>query len=530
MKILQAIITVVSVIVIALFTFNKLDTAPYDKKLVIALITAVYGAIIFFLNMKKKPIDWEALAEIRQNDQELIAFQRKTIEELKQQIKRKNQSKWENVVNKLLAKGKLQEAIDSIDTNTKDEEAAQKHIRKAQLLIVANNFPEAEAHYKQAADIFPSPDNNFIVAKFFQDLNRFKEAEDYYTRCLDQVTSPEDRATVLNNLGNVQSNLVDKYVQAEASITEALQIYKELAETNPQTYLPDVAMIYNNLGVLYERNNYYEDAEESYKEALLIYKKLVTTNPQTYQPDIAMIYNNLGVLYERNNYYEDAEESYKEALPIYKKLVTTNPQTYQPKVADILSNLGVLQARTNNYIHDAEAFFTDALQIYEELARKNRQAYLPDVATILNNLGNLYRNTNNYAQAEASYNRALKIRKDLVRTNSQAYLPDVAQTLNNLGNLQADNHDYDQAEKSYKEALQIRRKLAKKNRQAYLLDVAQTLVNLSILYQDGTPNKAKSIQCAKSAIKILKNYNDTPRMQELLGKANDVIDYWKGQN
>ncbi|GHV48782.1 hypothetical protein FACS1894181_05540 [Bacteroidia bacterium] len=154
-------------------------------------------------------------------------------------------------MNKLLQKGKLQEAIDSIDTNVEYEEAAKKLIFKAQLYIANFQFDEAEAHYKQAADIFPSYENYGTAGNFFYRLNRFKEAEDYYARSLKQATSPEERAGVLNNLGNVQCYL-NEHAQAEASYTEALKIYRELAGKNPQAYLPDVATTLVNLSLFYK--------------------------------------------------------------------------------------------------------------------------------------------------------------------------------------------------------------------------------------------------------------------------------------
>jgi hypothetical protein len=91
-------------------------------------------------------------------------------------------------------------------------------------------------------------------------------------------------------------------------------------------------------------------------------------------------------------------------------------------------------------------------------------------------------------------------------------------------------NNYASAEASYTEALQIQRDLAAKNLQAYFLDAAMTLISLSELYLYGIPNKTKSLQYAKEAIEALNRCNDTPWVQMALGKANDVIDYWKGEN
>ena len=55
-------------------------------------------------------------------------------------------------------------------------------------------------------------------------------------------------AMTLNNLGNSQSDK-NEFEVALGVIQEALEIYRKLAQANHQTYLPDVAMTLNNLGI-----------------------------------------------------------------------------------------------------------------------------------------------------------------------------------------------------------------------------------------------------------------------------------------
>jgi len=495
---------------------------------------------------------------------------KKTVSNLEEELARKDLPAWEQVVKTHLEKGELQKAIESINTDASDEEAAQKHIRKAQLYIANFQFTEAEQHYLQAAAIFPSYGNNLTVADFYYDLNKFHEAIAYYQKCLNFTTSPKKRADVMNNMGNAQWNN-NAYPAAEASYQEALKIYKELAAKNPDAYLPDVAMTLNNLGVLYWNQNKYPAAEASYQEALKIRRELAAKNPDAYLPDVAMTLNNLGGLYQNQNKYPAAEASYQEALKIYKELAAKNPDAYLPGVAATLNNLGVLQKDQNKY-PAAEASYQEALKIRRELAAKNPDAFLPDVAMTLNNLGNLQKNQNKYPAAEASYQEALKtlrelaaknpdaylpyvattlnnlgvlyddqnkypaaeasyqealkIYKELAAKNPDAYLPDVAMTLNNLGNLQSDQNEYPAAEASYQEALKIRRELAAKNPDAYLPNVACTSVNLSMFYQDNVPDQKLSLQYANETIEAVGKCNPTPDVQDSFDRAKRVIEAW----
>ena len=71
---------------------------------------------------------------------------------------------------------------------------------------------------------------------------------------------------------------------AEQGYQEALQIRRELARANPQTYLPDVAMTLINLGIFYLES--YPDQAKSLDclaEALRILKPLTAKLPYTQQ-------------------------------------------------------------------------------------------------------------------------------------------------------------------------------------------------------------------------------------------------------
>ncbi|MCQ2337729.1 MAG: tetratricopeptide repeat protein [Paludibacteraceae bacterium] len=329
----------------------------------------------------------------------------------------------------------------------------------------------------------------FEYAKFLQEENQFHLAEQPYTEALEirrelAATNPSaylpDVAATLNNLGNLHSDN-NRYEEAEEEYKEALGIYRELAKTNPSAYRPDVAGTLNNLGVLHWNNNKYEEAEKEYKEALEIRRELAKTNPSAYRPDVAMTLNNLGILHRNNNRYEEAEKEYKEALGIYRELAAANPSAYLPDVAMTLNNLGVLHQINNRY-EEAEKEYKEALGIRRELAVTNPSAYRPNVAGTLNNLGILHSDNNRYEEAEEEYEEALGIYRELAAANTAAYRPYVATTLNNLGILHWNNNRYEEAEEEYKEALEIRRELAKEAPSVYKDGLAYSLCSLAIIH------------------------------------------------
>jgi tetratricopeptide (TPR) repeat protein len=104
-------------------------------------------------------------------------------------------------------------------------------------------------------------------------------------------------ATTLNNLAILHSEQ-NNNDEALKEYEEALQIYRALAETNPNTYMPDVAMTLNNLAVLHKNQNNNDEALKEYEEALQIRYSFAESNPQVYKIDIAQSNYNLAILYQ----------------------------------------------------------------------------------------------------------------------------------------------------------------------------------------------------------------------------------------
>ncbi|MDE2216744.1 MAG: tetratricopeptide repeat protein, partial [Planctomycetota bacterium] len=150
-------------------------------------------------------------------------------------------------------------------------------------------------------------------------------------------------AMTLNNLGILQKSK-NEFEDALKSYKEALEIRRKLAQSNPQTYLPDVAMTLNNLGILQKSKNEFEDALKSYKEALEIRRKLAQSNPQTYLPNVAMTLINLSIFYQKGQPDKDVSVQYAmEALKILTPFLEGAPYTqqYAQRARQVLQDWGV---------------------------------------------------------------------------------------------------------------------------------------------------------------------------------------------
>ena len=95
-----------------------------------------------------------------------------------------------------------------------------------------------------------------------------------------------------------------------------MKTYRELAQKDPQTFLPEVALTLNNLGILDSTQNRIKEARNEYQEALKTYRELAQKNPETYLPDVAMTLNNLGILDRDQNRIAEARKERRVAQKI----------------------------------------------------------------------------------------------------------------------------------------------------------------------------------------------------------------------
>ena len=320
------------------------------------------------------------------------------------------------------------------------------------------------------------------LADFLAKQNQIHEAIYYYEKALSFAKTSELEAAFLHNLGT-QYFTNGMMTQSEATYENALKIYRQLAEKNPDAFLPDVAMTLTNLGNYYHGNQKTTQSEVAYEEALKTYRQLVEKNPELFLPDLATALTNRGNYYHDNQKIPQAETVYNEAMKIYRQLADNNPDAFLPHVATILNNLGGLYYR-NQKMLQADSVYAEALSINRQLAEDNPDAFLPDLAMTLNNFGAFLTGKGKFAQADSIYAEALKIYRQLVEKNPDAFLPDLAMILNNLGVFYRRNQQIRQAELVYAEALKIRRQLVEKNLNAFLPDLAMTLNNLGVFYSD----------------------------------------------
>src|SRR5260221_559146 len=121
----------------------------------------------------------------------------------------------------------------------------------------------------------------------------------------------------------------------------------------------------NNLGILDSDKNRMKDARKKYEEALKIYRELAQKDPEIYLPYVATMLNNLGILDSAGNRMKEARKENEEALKTFRELAQKNPETYLPYVAATLNNVGMLDRDQNR--------IAEGLKKYDEPRKTDKE-------------------------------------------------------------------------------------------------------------------------------------------------------------
>ena len=343
----------------------------------------------------------------------------------------------------------------------RQHESEQKKVHEENLEILMNEFLD-KTKTVMTNTLFSIPERFSIACEAYEEAKSI--AREIY---LDE----EKLANILFDYAYLKADFTRMH-EAVQLYVEALRIYRQLAESNPDAYMPDVAMSLNNLANLHRALGRYVEAEKNYVEALQIYRQLAESNPDAYMPRVATSLNNLAILQSELGRYVEAEENYVESLRICRQLAESNPDAYMPDVATSLNNLANLQSDLGRYV-EAEKNHVEALRICRQLAESNPDAYMPRVATSLNNLAILQSELGRYVEAEENYVEALRIRRQLAESSPDAYMPDVAMTLWNLACLKSKQKKYEEEKEIWIEALEVHEWLEQHCERSYAERISQ---------------------------------------------------------
>ena len=171
-----------------------------------------------------------------------------------------------------------------------------------------------------------------------------------------EITRPTDGSPEIDRATYASRRLsLSRYLAASGRRDEALQaaqeattLYRTLAQHNPATHPPKLAMSLNNLANRLDDNGQQREALKTAQEAVTIRRNLAEHNPAAHTPNLASSLNNLAIYLDSNGQQREALQTAQEAVTIRRNLAEHNPGAHTPALASSLKTYANVLERSGN--------------------------------------------------------------------------------------------------------------------------------------------------------------------------------------
>lgn len=283
----------------------------------------------------------------------------------------------------------------------------------------------------------------------------------------------DEAATALVELSNSLHNAEEKVEASIAVLTEAIEIYRRLAESNPRRFEPELAR------ALYDLSNWFFEGEQFsqglviIQQAVPIFRRLKDTDQERFEPDLADSLITLSECSLETGDMKGALAAGLEAVEIYKSLEQENPKRFESGLVksydallDILSR-GVPRALAT--VQEAVGFFKNLRQLDQTVR------YEANLAKSLNLLSEYLLQEEMLDEALTAQQEAIDIFRRLTLTNTAQYEPELALSLINLSKLFVKKNDITKAQATAQESVEILERLSMDSPTRYKEDLEDAI-------------------------------------------------------
>lgn len=284
-------------------------------------------------------------------------------------------------------------------------------------------------------------------------------------------------ATGMNNLANRLAGL-GKHKEALAEAQEATKLFRTLAQINPESFRPKLAMSLNTLSNRFSNLGLRGAALDAAQERVDLYHKSALPQSEDFYLELAISFQNLAIKLAELSKHEKAVDSAQEAIKHYRRLGQVHPEIFSSYLAGSLNNLANIYSELGKHT-DALIAIEEATDLYRELAHTRPDAFRPDYAMSLNTLGLIRARLDIRKEALDAVQESVTIYRALVRGQPEAFRSNLAMSLNNLANRLAQLDKHEEAFDAEQDAVKIYRLLVHTNPEAFIPDLAGCLNNLA---------------------------------------------------
>lgn len=323
----------------------------------------------------------------------------------------------------------------------------------------------------------------------------------YLTEINREAYLPDLAALQTNHAAHLRG--VGQREQALMVSQEAVRLYRELADTDPDA-VSNLATVLNNHAAILGEVGRPADAVLISMEALEYARELVLTDRDTNLPLLAM------TLVNHAAWLADAGQLQK-ALPVSEEAVEV-----QRELVGVKDGLlpGLAAAVNNHSLRLGEAgqqaqallFAEEAVQLARKLVDANRDVFLPDLARSLANYANRLLNVGQGEEALAVSEEAVRLSRELAATNGDVYLPELASSLNDHAVKLLEVGQSEQAVRASEEAVRLYREAVRTDRDVWLPKLATALTNYAIYLvkagkrEQGLPFSRESVELHREVV------------------------------
>jgi tetratricopeptide (TPR) repeat protein len=224
---------------------------------------------------------------------------------------------------------------------------------RVELILTSDNDPDLRVLTDRIREeTFPNSSGWYRLGLVLLKMGQPEKAQQVYEILLEQETEESAKAPIYNQLGLIK-NRQGEYQEAITFYEKALEIHKR---THPPNH-PNLGGSYNNIGGVYYNMSDYSKALSSHEKALAIRQQSLPPN----HPSLGASYNNIGMVYHNMGDYSKALSSYEKALEIKQQSLPPN----HPDLGASYNNIGLVYENMGDY-SKARSFYERAMEIGQQ--------------------------------------------------------------------------------------------------------------------------------------------------------------------
>jgi tetratricopeptide (TPR) repeat protein len=250
----------------------------------------------------------------------------------------------------------------------------------------------------------------------------------------------------------------DRVEEAVSAQREGVEIYRWLAEVQPETFLEEFATSTNNFGNRLALLGDDEAVLAASQEVVEIYRRLAEFSPDAYRPFLGVALANHTASLLHLGRHEETLVVAREAVDIYLGTagwVSPDASGGSPnavyRLADHLAELG----RDDQSLSVPQS----AAEVCRRLARGDPDAFLPDLAGYMLLISGAFSMLGRLEEALATAKGSVGIRWHLAQIRPDIYLPDLAKSLDVAGHYLVNLGQPETAVGIFQQSVEIRQRI-----------------------------------------------------------------------